>query len=141
MGVYKRGTTYWYRFTFAGELIRQSTKQSNLRIARQMEAAHKTSLAKGEVGLRDRKQAPTLAEFASTKFAQHVNATFAAKVKTQKNYQNGIKALLAYDILAKLPLDAITTDKIAASAAKRQQDGLQISSVNRELQVLRRLFA
>ena len=47
MAVYKRGGTWWYRFTWRGKAIRESTKQSNKRLAEQMEAAHKTSLAKG----------------------------------------------------------------------------------------------
>ena len=34
----------------------------------------------------------------------------------------------------------ITTDRITAYAGKRQKDGLAVSSINRELQVLRRMF-
>lgn len=60
MPIYKRGKKYWYHFWFNGEHIQESTKQGNPRVARQMEAAHKTSLAKGEVGIRDRKQPPSL---------------------------------------------------------------------------------
>jgi hypothetical protein len=48
----------------------------------QMEATHKTSLAKGEVGLRDRKPAPTLREFAEGDFLAFVRSAFAAKPKT-----------------------------------------------------------
>ena len=140
MAIYKRGNVYWYKFTWAGDLIRHSTKQGNPRVARQMEAAHKTSLAKGEVGIRDRRPFPTLAEFASTDFMKHVDATFAAKVKTRSYYLNGIRALSAFEPLSSLRLDAITTDKIAAYSARRQADGLEISSVNRVLQVLRRMF-
>ncbi|MBM3775637.1 MAG: site-specific integrase, partial [Acidobacteria bacterium] len=50
MAVFKRGKKWWYKFVWNGELIRESTKQSNKRTAEQMEAAHKASLAKGEVG-------------------------------------------------------------------------------------------
>jgi hypothetical protein len=38
---------------------RESSKQGNDKVARQMEAAHRTSLAKGEVGTRERKAAPS----------------------------------------------------------------------------------
>ena len=48
MGVYKRGRVWWYRFTWRGQVFRESIKQSNKRVAEQMEAAHKTSLAKGD---------------------------------------------------------------------------------------------
>ena len=56
---------YWYKFMWQGKLVRESTKQGNDKVARQMEAAHRTSLAKGEVGIRERKPSPTLAEFYS----------------------------------------------------------------------------
>jgi hypothetical protein len=62
MAVYKRGRVWWYKFTWRGEPIRESTKQTNKRLAEQIEAAHKTSRAKGEVGLRDRKQVRRTAE-------------------------------------------------------------------------------
>jgi len=57
----KRGScgVYWYKFMWQGKLIRESTKQGNDKVARQMEAAHRTSLAKGEVGIREKKRAPT----------------------------------------------------------------------------------
>src|SRR5262249_13191429 len=56
---------YWYKFMWDGKLIRESTKQRNDKVARQMEAAHRTSLATGEVGIRERKPVPTLSEFCS----------------------------------------------------------------------------
>jgi integrase len=143
MGVYKQAKSkyWWYKFTWNGEPIRESTKQTNMRIAQQMEAAHRTALAKGEVGIRDKKPVPTLAAFINTDFLPFVRVTFAAKVKTRAYYENGAKHLLAFDKLATLPLDVITSEKIAAYVAKRQADGLQVSSVNRELQALRRMFA
>ena len=63
MSVYKRGSFYWYEFVWRGERIRQPTKQTNKRVAEQMEAAHKTALAKGEVGIRDRARIPTFRQF------------------------------------------------------------------------------
>ena len=68
MAVYKRGKIWWYKFNWNGETVRESTKQTNKRVAEQMEAAHKTSLAKGEVGIRDRKPVPTVAEFSERRF-------------------------------------------------------------------------
>jgi hypothetical protein len=61
----KRGScgVYWYRFMWRGQLIRKSTRQKNEVVARNMESAHRTSLAKGEVGIREKKAAPTVAEF------------------------------------------------------------------------------
>jgi hypothetical protein len=42
MAVYKRGKVWWFKFTFNGEQCRESTKQTNKRVAEQIEAARKT---------------------------------------------------------------------------------------------------
>jgi integrase len=141
MGVYGGGGVWWYRFNWNGEKIRESTKQGNKRVAQQIEAAHKTALAKGEVGIRERRKAPTLADFARTDFLAYIRATFASKIKTNAYYSNGVKNLTDFEGLSGLPLDAITTETIARYVSKRRSDGLQVSSINRELQVLRRMFA
>jgi integrase len=140
MAVYKRGKIWWYKFNWNGETIRESTKQSNKRIAEQMEATHKTSLAKGEVGLRDRKLAPTLREFAEGDFLPFVRSTFAAKPKTQKYYEYGVKSLLAFEKIADCRLDTVTGETIGEFIGKRRGAGLEVSSMNRELQALRRMF-
>jgi hypothetical protein len=131
---------WWHKFNWNGESIRESTKQSNKRTAEQMEASHKTSLAKGEVGLRDRKPSPTLREFAEHDFLAFARSTFAAKLKTLSYYENGIKNLLAFEELASAQLDTITGETIAAFVAQRSDAGLKVSSINRELQALRRMF-
>jgi hypothetical protein len=54
---------YWYKFMCQGKFIRESSHQGNDKIARQMESAHRTSLAKGEIGICEKKTVPTLTEF------------------------------------------------------------------------------
>jgi len=143
MAVYKqsRSKYWWYKFTWNGELIRESTKQTNKRVAEQMEAAHKTALAKGEVGIRERKPAPTLQAFAERDFLPYVEATFDAKRNTLRYYDHGVKVLLAFSSLASLRLDAITGEDISRFVADRLESGRAVASVNRELQALRRMFA
>lgn len=67
MAIYKQPKSkyWWYKFTWNGEQIRESTKQTNKRVAEQMEAAHRTALAKGEMGIRDKKPARTTANASS----------------------------------------------------------------------------
>src|ERR1700722_3303035 len=137
----KRGKIWWYRFTWRGESFRESTKQTNKRVAEQIEAAHKTSLAKGEVGIRDRKAAATIRQFAVSDFLPFCRSTFVAKPKTLGYYENGTARLLEYPAIADESLDTITTEKIAEYARRRQDAGMKIATVNRELQVLRRMFA
>lgn len=140
MAVYKRSRVWWYRFTWRGKAIRESTKQSNKRLAEQMEAAHKTSLAKGEVGIRDRTPIPTLKDFAEKDFKPFIESRFQNKPKTLEYYSAGIKTLIDYSPLAKCALDEITADKIAGFIAKRREAELAVATINRRLEVLRRIL-
>jgi integrase len=140
--IYKRSKTYWYKFMWQGKLVRESTKQGNDKVARQMESAHRTSLAKGEVGLREKKPSPTLAEFIENRFEPWARATFEkSSPKTWLDwYRVGLRALKAYKSLANCKLEEITGEKMADFAARRQTDGLQVSSINSSLRVLRRVL-
>ena len=54
MSIYKRGGTYWYKFMWSGELIRESAKTRNDKTARKIEAGHRTRLAEGLVDIREK---------------------------------------------------------------------------------------
>jgi len=140
MAVFKRGKKWWYKFVWNGEPIRESTKQSNKRTAEQMEAAHKASLAKGEVGIRERKPAPTLAEFSKNDFMPYVRGRFADKPATLAYYEIQVKHLTGYGPLAGAAADAITPEIISGFVAKWREAEYQVSSINRALQVLRRML-
>src|SRR5690349_4494010 len=129
MSIFKRGRVYWYHFVFNGEHIQESTKQGNPRVARQMEAAHRTSLAKGEVGLRDRKPVPTLQQFITKEFVPWAEATFRAKRNTFNWYRGGTRRLIEFEPIASARLDQITGEKVAAYIARRQKDKLNITSI------------
>ena len=105
-----------------------------------MEAAHKTQLAKGEVGIEQPKKIPTLRAFAEERFLLHVRTNFRAKPKTLEYYENGVKQILRYGELSRLKLDDIAVENIDQYVETRLSHGLAIGSVNRELQVLRRMF-
>jgi len=140
MAVYKRGRVWWYKFTWNGEPIRESSKHTNKRVAEQIEAARKTALAKGEVGIREKMRIPTLKQFADDDFVPFVECRFKDKPKTLEYYKNGVKNIGAFLPLASCPLDAITVEKIGGFIAKRREAGLQVASINRELEVLRRML-
>lgn len=124
-----------------GRSVRESTKQGNDKVARQMEAAHKTSLAKGEVGIRETKAVPTLAEFCADRFEPWVKSSFERTCpSTWKWYRAGMRALLGYKPLAKLHLDEINSEHISQFVAHRQLLGLQVSYVNGSVRVLRRVL-
>ena len=140
MAVYKRGRVWWYKFTWNGKPIRESSKQTNQRVARQMEAAHKASLAMGEVGIRERVLVPTLKDFAERDFSPFIESRCQKKPKTLEYYKNGLKNLNSYPALATCTLDTITPEKITGFVTSRRKAGLEISSINRQLEVLRRML-
>ena len=131
--IYKRNDTYYYEFELRGRRYRESTRQGNPRVARQMEAARRTQILKGEVGIREKKPTITLRHFAEKCFKPHIESTFAAKFKTREYYLNSLKNLMAFSELADKPLDEIKAESITAYTARRQHEGMAISSVNREL--------
>ena len=82
MAVYKRGKVWWFKFGFEGQTIRESAKTTNKRTAEQIEAARRTQLAKGEVGIEKKKPVPTLAEFSTQCSASASRAISDQAVRT-----------------------------------------------------------
>jgi integrase len=140
MSIFKRGNVYWYHFLFNGEHIQKSTKQGNPRTARTMEAAFKTALAKGEVGITERKPVPTLADYIEHRFKPWAKATFEhASPRTWTCwYRTQLTNIVSYPPLVDRKLDSITSEHAADYAAYLQTKGWKPSSVNSSLRVLRR---
>jgi integrase len=146
MSIFKRGRTYWFHFWWNGEHIQMSTKQRNPRVARTIEAAHRTKLAKGEVGIEDKKPAPKLKDFAE-KFKEAIKIRCAKKPLTVKFYLSKLDRLLEFKPLSSARLDKIDEAVIEAYVQNRRKptEGrapkvISPASVNRELATLRRLL-
>ncbi len=137
MSIFKRGRVYWYHFVFNGAHIQESTKQGNPRVARQMEAAHRTSLAKGEVGIRERK-ALSLSDFLKNDFLPFIKSKFRTKPSTLRYYGYGASALQSSDF-STLDLSEVSDQHAAQYAAKHSK--LSPSTVNAGLRTLRRALA
>ena len=140
MSIYKRGDVYWYKFMWNGKRIRESTRQGNDKVARQMEAAHRTSLAKGEVGIREKKTIPTLADFCKNRLQPWAKATFEQTVHNNWLwFRDNIKVICdPANKLASLRLNEITNEKIAEFASIRLRDDYAVSTVNSTIRVIRR---
>ena len=129
---------YWYHFVFNGQHVQESSKQGNPRVARQMEAAHRTALAKGDVGIRERK-AITLRAFLKDDFLPYVEAQFKdAKPATLRYYQYGAGSLRDSG-LADLNLSEITDQHAKQYASKNAK--LSPSTINCGLRTLRRALS
>jgi integrase len=138
MSIYKRGGVYWYGFVFNGERVQASTKQGNKRVAERMEAAQKTRLAMGEVGLIETKPAPRLREF-KPRFVQHVEVRCAEKPRTVAFYKEKLQRLLEYAPMANSRLDRIDEALIEAYVQERRKK-VSPGTVNRQLATLRLLL-
>lgn len=156
MAVYKRGKTYWYEFWFDGERIRESAKVKNKRDAETIEAAKRTQLAKGEVGI----DPPEPAEMPI--FSAYANDVIAQLKADGKNagtvsfYEQKLKMLLEFSPLANCALDAINKKlinefKVFARRTKTRRavvDGKRVkrpykigpATVNRALATLRMIL-
>jgi len=145
MSIYKRGNIFWYDFVFNGTRIQGSTKQANRRAAREIEAAKKTQLARGEVGIEERAPVPSFAAFAE-RFREEMKSKHQAKPKTVTYYENGLNRLLLYPALRKANLAHVDEQLIAGyilwrrAQTKTNGTTIKVATLNRELEVLRRML-
>lgn len=146
--VFKRQRSpYWYyRFMRNGVPVYVNTKQKNKDTAKEMESVHRTKLAKGEAGIRDRKSTPTLKSF-QDRFTSFVETRNAGKPRTVEFYKLMFRNLLTFPTLANQRLDRIDEGLIEkyvqqrrAQIVRSKENGQKISpaAVNRELATLRR---
>jgi hypothetical protein len=127
MAIYKRGKKYWYKFMWNGEMVRESTKQGNDRTARNMESAHRTALAQGLVGIREKKPVPVLRMFLENDFQPYVETKHKGKEGTVRYYKDGVKMLLKSE-LASVRLDQLNDQGAQQFAARLSH--LSASRVN-----------
>jgi integrase len=138
MSIFKRGSVYWYHFLFNGEHIQKSTKQGNPRIASQIEAAHRTALAKGEVGITERKVVPHFVAIAK-RFISHVETRHENKPQTVVFYASKLSRLLEFAPIASARIDRIDEGTIENYVVARRAV-VGPATVNRELATLRRIL-
>jgi len=139
MSLYKRGPVYWTEFIHKGQRVRRSTGVNNKRQAEQIEAALKTQFARGEVGIEDRKPAPTMRVFAQ-QFADFISVRHAEKPQTLRFYAQKLKSLLKYEVLRETRLDRIDEALVERYVFWRRTQCVSATTVNRELATLRRIL-
>jgi integrase len=144
MAIEKRGKYYWYSFVWRGERIRESTRQTNRQVARDMQAAHRTRLAKGEAGIVEQAPIPTFRQFAK-RFEKQMESHHANKPNSLASVVNSLKMLALYQPLQNARLDRVDRQMIDAYIAMRRKTKrtrgstfVKISTINRELETLRR---
>ena len=131
MSVYKRGQTYWYKFLFRGQLIRESARTSSKTVARDAEHARRRDLefAINRISRRERMPLFSVAarEWLDTKasLARKSVASYGQYVKT-----------LDREFGDRLICD-IGLQEIARLQRKRRAAGLSARTINYEVHTLR----
>jgi integrase len=153
MTIFKRGKVYWFHFLHDGQHVQQSTRQGNRNTARQIEAAYRTALAKGDVGITERKAIPgfksAMDDFLEWSRIEHSGR----RIATYKRYRTSSVALLKH--FNNTSLDKITPDEVEKFKKARMEQfatkrgknkrvpttkRIKPATVNRELACLRVMF-
>ena len=144
MRLYKRGGVYWFELVFHGKRMQRSTKSKNQRVAGQIASTFHTALIKGEVGITDRKQAPTF-KVGMQDFLKWSKGEHKAHPRTASRYAVSSKPLLKF--FGDVKLDKITPDDVERYKAERSSEkgtrtgrSLRPATVNRELACLKACF-
>jgi len=131
---YKRGNVYWSKITWNGEVFQRSTGCEKKKDAEIVEAAWKTGLAKGEVGILDHANIPTLAAF-EKRFLAYLPARVAPR--TLAFYTDYWKPLMAFEPIAAAKLHRIDPVLIDRFVTHRSAQGVSVTAVNHSLRTLR----
>jgi integrase len=144
MALFKRGGVWWFQFFYRNKRFQESTRQGNKKVALDIQAARRTALAKGEVGIKPRKAVPRF-DVAIKEFLAWSQENHMAHPQTHRRHIISSLPLLAY--FKKAALDLITPEDVENYKRKRivtisskTKRLLKPATVNREMATLRLLF-
>lgn len=144
MHLFKRGSVYWFECVFNGQRYQRSTRVKSQRDAKSIAATFYSGLAKGEVGIVERKPSPPFSK-AMANFLAWSQQEHQAHPSTAERYRQSSLALLRY--FRETNLDKISADDVerfkssrAAQPGAHTKRRLRPATVNRELACLKALF-
>jgi integrase len=134
MSVYKRGETWWYKFRFAGQVIRESSKSESKTVAKEAERIRRRMLEESWNQIKHRKLPPLFA-LAATDW---LKARTGIASSTERSYRLAISQL-SKDFGKQLLCD-ISGEDLAAYQVRRKREKVSNRTVNLELGVLRSIL-
>jgi integrase len=144
MRIYKRGEVYWFELVYAGKRYQRSTNCKNNRTAGIIASSFLTALAKGDVGITDRKPFPNFKD-AMAAFLDWSTLEHQDHPATTTRYRTSSKPLLR--AFRQVAIDKITPQDVEHYKLKRSSEKgqrtrrrLRPATVNRELACLRAMF-
>jgi integrase len=124
---------WWYRFMRNGKLVVVNTKQNNKQTAKELEAAHRTRLAKGEGDLWDGSAVPAFKDFAKA-FLESVESRSPKKAK---DYKSKLKSILDFPPIANARLDAFDDGSLIDRYVRARIKDVTPATINRSVATLR----
>ncbi|MBZ0107370.1 MAG: tyrosine-type recombinase/integrase [Candidatus Scalindua rubra] len=133
MGLYRRGSVWWMRFTYKGQQARKSTETINRKLAEKIYCKVVSQIAEGkwfDVDEADQRDFGELAE-------KYETQVFRELKSYQKNrcYLNQLR-----DFFGKYRLSNITPALIDDFKQMRKEQGVTSTTINKQLSMLRRMF-
>jgi hypothetical protein len=120
MSVYRRGETYWFKFLFQGQPIRESAKTNSKTVAREAERARRRELELGYNRIVKRERVPLFAVAAKEWLASKSALTPLGRV-----YYEQYSRKLGGEFGKRLVSD-ITIGDVAQLQARRLGEGLSV---------------
>ena len=136
MSLYRRGDVWWYKFRFAGQMIRESSKSPSRTVAKDAERIRRRELEESWNQIKKR-SLPPLFSVAANEWAASVKPHIAER--THDIYEVALRCHLK-PALGTLLLCDINAKRIASYQAGRKSEGASARTLNKELQVLRQIL-
>jgi len=133
----KRGKTWHSRIMHEGQMHWKSLRTSNRDLAGKRESIIRSELLRGEFGILDAAETPTLMQF-ETRLLEHWKANTAPR--TYGFYKQNLKVLNKYGFLSLCRLHKIDAALIEKFVQYRLKDEVTPVTINHSLRTLRRVL-
>ena len=134
MSVYKRGETYWFKFLFQGQLIRESAKTNSKTVAREAERARRREIELAVNRIPKRERMPLFSVAAKEWLASRVGLA----ANTLEAYEHFVETLT--EQFGKRLVCDIDDQDISSLQRKRLAEEKSARTVNFEINVLRQIL-
>lgn len=136
MSLYKRGDVWWYKFRFAGRMIRESSKSDSRTVAKDAERIRRREMEESWNQIKKR-TLPSTFERAASAWLQAQKPHLAER--TYEIYEVALRCHLKPALGAMLICD-IDASRIASYQGGRKAEKASARTLNKELQVLRQVL-
>ncbi len=134
MSLYKRGDKWWFKFRFAGQMVRESSKSESKTVAKDAERARRRKLEESWNQIKRRKLPPLFSIAAE----DWLKTRTGIAPSTERSYKLAISHLKT-DFGKQLLCD-LSGEDLAAYQTRRKREGVSNRTVNLELGVLRSIL-